>query len=208
MSLCKYLENIYFINLDKRTDRLAEITQEIDKLKLTEKTKRFKAYYHAIGIVGCTKSHLELLKLAQENNLPYVLILEDDFEFLVTQNELLDNLAELEKYENQNNFDVCFLSYNIQQSQPITDYPKLLKITESQTASGYLVKQHYYPKLINLYEENLPNLILTGKHWEYANDQCWKSLQKVDHWIGFATRLGKQRPSYSDNSQSFVDLKC
>lgn len=202
------MDHIYFINLDKRTDRLEEITQEIKKLHLTDVTKRFPAYYSSVGIVGCTKSHLELLKLAKNHKLPYILILEDDFEFLVNQNELLEYFEELEKYEKKNNFDVCFLSYNIQQSCPITDYPKLIKITESQTASGYLVKQHYYDKLIDLYEVNLPLLISTGKHWNHANDQCWKSLQIKDNWIGFTTRLGKQRPSYSDNSQAFVDLNC
>ena len=43
---------------------------------------RFDAIKEDIGAIGCSKSHLEVLNIARKNNLPYVLICEDDIKFL------------------------------------------------------------------------------------------------------------------------------
>ena len=172
--------------------------------------ERFNAIEHKNGIVGCTMSHLQVLKMARDNNLPYILILEDDFTFLVLKEHLEKEIQYLIDYSNDiknKPFDVCFLSYNIQKSLPISNNNHFIKIIESYTASGYIINNHYYNKLIELYELAIPKLEETGHHWIYANDQIWKKLQsnKDSNWIAFTTRLGKQRASYSDNSQIFAN---
>ena len=43
---------------------------------------RFDAIKEDIGAIGCLKSHLEVLNIARKNNLPYVLIYEDDIKLL------------------------------------------------------------------------------------------------------------------------------
>lgn len=200
-----FLKHIVFINLERRKDRLAEITSELHNMELN--ATRFNAITDTIGLVGCTKSHMEVLKMVRDMNWPYVLILEDDFKFIIDKTTFKKQMELLTDYASNNMFDVCFLSYNMIQSTPIPDEKNFIKAIECQTASGYIVMNHYYTKLIDLYEWSAPLLKSTGHHWIYANDQIWKKYQKTDNWIAFATRIGFQRPSYSDNSESFQDYK-
>ena len=101
-------------------------------------------------------------------------------------------------------FDVLMLSYNIAGFEN-TEYEVINKVKFSSTASGYLVAQHYYDKLIDLYEHAMPLLCQTGEHWNYANDIVWKDLQAVDTWYYFNKRIGKQASGYSDNSERYVE---
>ena len=79
--MSKKIEKIFFINLDKRTDRREEIENELKKMELT--AERYSAISTPeSGIVGCGYSHLNVLKMAREQNVKNVLILEDDFEFI------------------------------------------------------------------------------------------------------------------------------
>ena len=82
------------------------------------------------------------------------------------------------------------------------------KILENQTASGYIVNNKYYDKLINLYEYAMPLLAQTRSHWIYANDQIWKKLQEKDNWYYFIKRIGKQQDGYSDNTERFEKYNC
>jgi len=93
-------------------------------------------------------------------------------------------------------------SQNINPSEPVNDL--IFKVNSNSTASGYIVHSYFYDALIELYEESLPLLETTGKHWIYANDQVWKKLQPTAKWYGFNIRLGRQRASYSDNSLKFI----
>ena len=92
------LNNIWVVNMDKSTDRLEKIKNNLDKLGLG--FNRFSAVYGKelskeqvdlvatplcknllcnYGIVGCAQSHKELWKqLVQDDKTNYYLILEDD----------------------------------------------------------------------------------------------------------------------------------
>jgi len=146
-------------------------------------------------------SHLEVLKLAKERKYEQVLILEDDFYFIITQEEFEH---ELEQFFQANiPYNVMMISYNIQRSEPTT-YPFIQKVIEAQTASGYIVHNSFYETLINLYEGAIQPLRATNQHWIYANDAIWKRVQPTSNWYALTTRCGKQRDGYSDNAESFV----
>ena len=197
------IDKIFYINLDKRTDRREEIEKELETFELPY--ERFPAFYNQMGIAGCTKSHLSVIKLAKERGYKNILIFEDDFMFLISKEELEEQLTE---FFNLNiNYDICMLAFD-HQKEPINinnEINVVKRIVETQSASAYIVNQNYYDVLIKLYERALPLLIETGHHWIYANDQVWKSLQKTDIWLSFNKRLGRQRPSFSDNAQCFMD---
>ena len=201
--MSKNIEKIIYINLDKRTDRREEIENELKKYEL--EAERYSAIYtpHS-GIVGCGYSHLNTLKLAKERGYKNVLILEDDFEFVVSKEEFEESLNKL--FDSKIPFDVCMLSYIVQRGQPIQEYSFVGKVLDGQTASGYIVNQHYYDTLIALYEWAIPLLDSTNEHWNYANDMVWKRLQPKDNWIYFLNRIGKQRDGYSDNKMCFVTM--
>jgi GR25 family glycosyltransferase involved in LPS biosynthesis len=195
------IDKIFYINLNKRPDRRLEIENELNTFGLSY--ERFEAIETpGCGIYGCGLSHLGVLKIARDRRYKNVLILEDDFTFLVSKEVFEINLTKL--FESGINYDVCKLAYNLHEIQEI-DNDTVGKILYSATASAYIVNSHYYDKLINLYEWAMPLLNSTREHWNYANDQVWKEYQREDNWYYFKTRIGKQRPSYSDNTENFED---
>ena len=199
--LHKYIDHIFYINLNSRDDRRKEIENELKGMNLS--FERFDAIRHeTIGLVGCSKSHQGVYKLAKERGYKNVLIFEDDFQFIVSKEELEKNITDF--FEKDIPYDMLFLSYAVNSSS-VTNNSFIRKILDGQTASGYIINNHYYDTLINLYDYSIPLLESTGQHWIYANDQIWKRLQPNDNWYYFTTRLGKQRPSYSDNTCKFED---
>ena len=198
------IAKIIYINLERRVDRLHEITEELTKFNLVG--ERFNAIPTSNGIVGCGYSHLEVLKLAKQRGYKNILILEDDFTFLVSREKFEEELTVL--FEKDIPFDVCMLAYNLKESETSVHGPFLKRVLSAQTASAYLVNSSYYDKLIDLYNVAIPLLEKTGHHGIYANDQIWKRLQRQDNWVCFSTRIGKQRASYSDNENKLVNYNC
>jgi hypothetical protein len=72
--------DIYVINLKHRSDRREEILNEL-KDTTTFNIKFFDAVKHQKGWIGCGLSHLSLVKYAQDNNLSYIIVVEDDVKF-------------------------------------------------------------------------------------------------------------------------------
>lgn len=197
--------HIFYINLNKRLDRREQIeSQLVDYIcpgSINVTYERFEAIETpGFGILGCGKSHLAVLKLAKERNYNNVLILEDDFTFIVSKEEFKN---ELNVFFSLNiDYDVCMLSYLLLEYEEC-EYPTLYKILNSTTASGYIVNSSYFDTLIELYESAMIELENTKMHWLYANDQIWKSLQKKDKWYCFKNKIGVQSIGYSDNSNCY-----
>jgi glycosyl transferase family 25 len=203
--MSKNIDKIFYINLNKRTDRKAEIENELLCYDLFNKAERYEAIYtpHS-GIVGCGYSHLNVLKLAKERNYQNVLILEDDFMFLVSKEEVEESLTSF--FETTPDYDVCMISYIVQKGEEVPNNTLIGKVLDGQTASGYIVSNHYLDTLIQLYEWAIPLLDQTNEHWNYANDHVWKRLQPKDNWYYLLKRLGKQRDGYSDNKMAVVTM--
>ena len=193
--MSNYIDKIIYINLNKRIDRREQIENELNNFQLSY--ERFEAISTPdFGIYGCGLSHLAVLKIAKERNYKNILILEDDFQFLVSKEIFEENLKNF--FESNIDYDVCMLSYNLK-DYIVCEKLNVDKVLFAQTASGYIVNSNYYDKLIKLYEWCLPLLISTKQHWLYANDIVWKDYQKNDNWYYFKIRIG------SDNSNNFSD---
>jgi glycosyl transferase family 25 len=196
--MCEYIDKIIYINLNRRTDRREQIEKDLNDYEL--EYERFEAIETpGFGTHGCGLSHLNVLKRAKEQGYKNVLILEDDFHFLVSKDEFNTNLRSF--FELKIDYDVCFLSYNLLRFDVLNNNI-VNKVLEAQTASGYIVNNKYYEKLINLYEYAMPLLESTRMHWIYSNDQIWKQYQEKDNWYYFISRIGAQRDGYSDNAES------
>ena len=200
------IDMIMYINLNRRTDRRELIEEELNRYEL--RYERFEAFdMPFFGIYGCLLSHLNVLKIARDKGYKNILILEDDFTFLVSKYELEDNLSKFFNSDIGINYNVCMLSYSLHEYEYI-DNNVVSKVLFAQTASGYIINSNYYDKLIELYENVAPLLFQSCAHWLYANDIVWRDLQKADKWYYFKTRIGKQRAGYSDNSNCYNDYKC
>ena len=179
--------------LDTRPDRKVFFENQMKMLGM--KATRFNAIKNNCGAIGCSLSHLALLKYAKEQNMDHILIMEDDIMFL-NPKHFIHNLNNfLSKHKD---FDVLLIAGN-----NMGEYNRLdefcVKIKKCQTTTGYLVKKHYYDKLIKNFEEGvnklINNLSLINK---FAIDQHWSSLQLVDKWYLLTPLTVSQKPDYSD----------
>jgi hypothetical protein len=64
----------YVINLDSRPDRMEKIITRFSSLNII----RVDAIKDNIGWKGCAKSHIKIVQMAKDMNLPFILIMEDD----------------------------------------------------------------------------------------------------------------------------------
>jgi len=187
----------FYINLERRTDRRELIEKELADKGLD--VERFKALEHSQPAIGCTMSHLAVIKLARERKYDCVVVFEDDFEFLVTTEEWNRLITCLPA-----SYDVVMMSYYTQKSEPHDDI--FDRVHDAQTTSGYIVHSKFYDTLIARWDEGL-RLFLEHPHvhWLYILDQYWKALQPVSEWYQFKNRLGRQRAGFNDLSNSFSD---
>ncbi len=204
----KYLlENVYYINLEERVDRKVLVETELKKMKW--KYERFNAIKHERGILGCCLSHLAVIEMAKEKDLDYVVILEDDIQFLQPEkyNKMLIDFRNFVE-SNSLDYDVLLIATNILDKVsgviPINNY--IYRVGASYSAAGYIVKKHYYDKIIANYKEGLRLLIenptVSGK---YEFDVYWIKLQMVDKWLVLYPRTVNQRESYSDILNCMTD---
>jgi GR25 family glycosyltransferase involved in LPS biosynthesis len=203
-------DKILFINLENRKDRLKLITSELKKQGVDDnKIQRINAHYTpGNGHLGCSKSHYDSIQYAIDNNLDNVIIFEDDFIFSTSPEETKSLLNNLFNKLNTNEWDVVLFAYSWANISD-TKYPFLHKITDAQTASGYIVNKHYFKTLQNIYKKSIDNMSqekTTKVDFEpFALDQLWKENQKKDNWFCFNPQLGKQNEKSVSTIQSITN---
>jgi len=196
------MENVYYINLKHRTDRNEQIKLQLNKLGW--KYTRFNAIKMKNGRVGCSMSHLKLLQLAKEQQLEYIVILEDDV--------LFKNInyfkKQLSTFLNSSiDYDVLLLAgNNVPPYEKINDY--CIKVGHCQTTTGYIVREHYYDTLINNIKQGIILLMKHPQaHYKYAIDKYWINLQKINNWYLIIPITVTQKADYSDIEKRNVNYE-
>lgn len=205
----EHIDCVYYMNLDHRTDRRAQIESELDKLEVPE-SKRVRIpgiYTPGFGILGCGFAHKRTMETFLASPHKTCLIFEDDFEFTVDMDYVRMLLNSI--FEEKIQFDCIMLAGVILDAKP-TKYPFLLKVNDAHTASGYIVTKDFAPTLLKSYTDSTKLLeetyVKTGeKNISYHNDIYWKRYQPSSKWFILNPRIGEQRQSYSDNLER--DLK-
>ena len=208
-SLNKTINAIYYINLNKREDRNEEFLDNFPSIDESRITRISGHYYPENGAVGCLMSHITALNTAlKDNKGENILICEDDFNIKDMEycNKMLDFL-----FYNIPEWNVIMLGQNTIYSED-TEFKtenneKIIRILNSQTTSGYLIKKSYISRLLAIYENDLSNYIKTGEWGNYYVDQSWKVLQKKDKWYAFSPTVAVQRPSYSDIQGGHIGIE-
>lgn len=191
-----FIDKVVYINLDHRMDRnehMKQVTQTFG-----DKVSRFSAIKTEYGAIGCSISHIQVLKMAIQNNWNNILILEDDVEW----NNFEQGYAILNKLAS-NPYDVImlggsFVSYN----------SDTYKLYSAKTTTAYLVNKHYMRTLLSNFEEGLQKFISEPSKCElYAIDTYVHSMQHRDNWFIVQPPLVYQKPSYSDICNADVDYR-
>jgi len=187
------IKHSFYINLESRLDRKAHVNRQFNKLGI--KIERFNAIKLKNGALGCSMSHLKCIETAKENGWDHILIVEDDIKFL--NPELF--ISQLNNFlKNHQEWDVVLIAGN-----NMPPYDKIdntcVKVSRCQTTTGYLVRSHYYDKMIENYREGISKLIKEpDNHRFFAIDKYWFKLQEKDLWFLIIPLTVVQREDYSD----------
>lgn len=193
-----YISKMIYVNLDKRTDRKESICNSFKKMNIEpDKFERYPAVVGNPGYFGCCRSHREALVLARDRGYDNVLMLEDDFIFDVTREEL-DYFLEYLFVDFNEPWDVIMFVYNMIKAEPYKDDKVFARAVTATTGAGYLVNGKYLPTLLKNFEDAWPKLCNTNHHWLYVCDRSWSVLQQKDRWLYFKRPLGKCCDGTSD----------
>jgi len=199
------INRIFYINLDDHIDRRKDMEYEFAKMdiishelpnpdnKLTY--ERFSAIKHERVGVGRGKSHIGVLKLANERNYSTIVVFEDDFTFTVPKDEFYKLLGSMEGIY----IDACLLSGNIMSYNNSTLTRNIYRLFKATITSGYLVNCRYNDTLISCFQTAVENLERTNNLSHYAIDVAWNRLQATDPWYALKTMIGRQREIHSEH---------
>ena len=175
-------DSIYYINLDKRKDRMEYSEKNFKKLNI--QAKRFSAIYGARGKearMACKNSHLSIIKQSRKNKDKNVLILEDDCLFV-------NNFEKhLEAFNTIKDWDMIFLGHCFS-SKKAKVQSNLFTMNKIFCTHAYAVNCTGYNKLIKYLENS-----------EQAIDHIYNSLLDSDIKIyAICPSLVSQAPNKSD----------
>ena len=191
-----FVDNIIFINLDNRKDRLEHMKKMLYFID-PNKIHRLDAIKDNNGVIGCSKSHIRCLEIAIKNNWKNVLILEDDFIWNNYQEsvKIFENI-----YHTYPHFDVITLGNTFAKFDK-----KTYKLYDGSSTVAYLVNRHYYKKLKDNYEKGLINLLNLQSPEKNAVDRIWKILIQKDNWYIVNPSLCRQISDYSSIEKKYVN---
>lgn len=176
---------VLYINLDKRKDRKIHIEEELKDFKSVERIEAIDTSTHGSGYYGCVLSHILALETAKERDWDEVIICEDDFEFINKDQFVYPEI----------DFDVCMISGKIKKKEFVSwNYNKVL---DGRHTDCYLIKKHFYDKLIQNFKEGYEKLKIKNEHCNYI-DVYWIKLQKENMFITPSLQIGRQMEDYSD----------
>jgi len=200
------------INLEKRKDRLKEISDEMKRLKLdfihlpaTENTTN--------PALGCIDSHCRAIENFLKTDNDLVFICEDDAKFLCKRADIDHHLIEFISSP----VDVFCLGFYAAQ---LTDFSSLFKRSNDiQNRVAYIIKRPVAEEILMVWRK-LYALLCTKEHlvnknnWYaiaynslpiknkavdiYRGDQAWKICQQTIRFVVPFKNMVVQRESYSD----------
>jgi len=200
----EYFGKIYCINLSHRVDRWEESLIEFKKLGIQNDVERFEAYNIQPGIIGCTRSHYEIVKIAKENNYKNVLIFEDDVKILHDDASKIISSAMEQVEKNNIPYDMVYLGGNIVGDESLSYRidSNLGKLHQCKTTHAYIINSKAYDYIINTYDNINWN---DPWNWSQANESRYNidkwyttSLQDRNQTYGIYPCLAEQRDSFSD----------
>lgn len=206
------IKHAIYINLDSRVDRRVLFETQIEELHTRYPAdfsffpvSRFSAIKHEHGAIGCSKSHIECLRIAKNNGWDHVLIFEDDAHFIHPKILVHQVNSFLSRFRDE--WDVVLFSGNNFPPFKI-EAPQCFRVANCQVATCYLVCSRYYDTLLENFENSLTGLEADPENKaEFACDMFWKRLQRTDHWYLITPICVTQRPGYSDIEKQVVDYE-
>jgi len=199
IKLLEQFDAVYVINLDSRRDRMIEFREGMKSLgildhEIDEKIERFSGIVpeRGPGALGCTLSHLAIVKNAKELGYEKILVFEDDAIPFGVSFKHLDGIIEDIKNEN---WDVYYLGYN---SHHVLDLHSNYSLEARDLFSTHAVayKSSFFDRFIGDQERGLIDVFDVWLRYEIqTNMKCLASYPM----------LFIQSTSYSDIEKKNVN---
>lgn len=155
MELKDYFDGIYCINLEERIDRWEQAQVEFDKIGITKDVQRWPATKHSDGNLGCTLSHMSLIKHCIKNGYKNVLVFEDDVLFVESDVERLKK--SLKDLFEMGNWDLFYIGAtidpNVSRFDRVTD--EILRTNFAYTTHAYAANQQAFKPMVEAWETML-----------------------------------------------------
>ncbi|EGT0641667.1 glycosyltransferase [Citrobacter werkmanii] len=189
------IDQIIVINLDKRTDRLSQIQQELAQLNVpTEKITRLAASENDDAHIGRHHSHLLALKLAKSKGWNNYILMEDDAIILKQEkhtralNKLLANLSKLP-------WEVILLGGKINKGKLLKSLSGIVHARDCNKVCAYMVNSTYYSVLEKQMQQDISGVL----------ENNWQPLLQNGKWLAYYPSISYQRPGYSDTEKKETD---
>ena len=193
--------NAYVINLDERTDRWNKIQETFKNRPFN--IERISAVKNEIGLLGCTMSFVKAVEKAKENNLPYILIMEDDCKPKDNFDTLWPTIKDwleknMDKWEIFIGGNTAYAFNDVSTIKPLCKIDENIKLyyTIISTAHFFCINSSVYDKYIDvkqyLTKELFQNQVHTSDRW--PNIQKMKIVTPVPF-------IAIQEESYSDTTR-------
>lgn len=175
----------YYINLEQRVDRKKHITDHLSKY-FNDDVERVNAIIdNEDGFMGCTKSHLLVIQDAIFHRHEMICVFEDDFEFLISPQELHTKQV-------PQHFNVIQLAHTKIISSRLLNYNDVVKVDQSLTSSGLIIHKNYF--------EQWKHILLESLAQRKPLDIIMQNYQSKAYWYAFRPPIARQIDSISNIS--------
>ena len=130
-------------------------------------------------------------------------MLEDDF-IILNEDNFISFQKVFEEIKDDNDWDLITLTPRgkTEKKNFKNDFHR---ITDTQTATGYIIKHDFIRKLLPYLQCGLWLLMNGAPAIKGINDQSWKPLQLHSNFLYYDKIFAGQRPGYSDIEKQMVN---
>ena len=193
-------QKAYVINLDERTDRWNKIQETFKNRPFN--LERISAVKNEIGLIGCTISFVKAVEKAKENNLPYILIMEDDCKPKDNFDTLWPTIKDwleknMDKWEIFIGGNTAYAFNDASTVKPLCKIDENVKLyyTIMSTANFFCINSSVYDKYIDV-KQYLTKELFQG---EVHTSDKWPNTQKMKI-VTPVPFIAIQEPSHSDTT--------
>ncbi len=178
--------DLYVINLEERKDRWDNIIKTYDSKYFN--LIRINAIKERKGWIGCLKSHIECIKLAKNNNLKNIMVIEDDCIPMENQEKFIERIFKIKKYLDSSDDWEIYLGGTVS-AIPFTYDRKIVYEDETFVESTKAYATHMI-----CYNHKVYDLFLSLDN-RFPIDEIWHGKCKAIISVPFVV---KQKSGYSD----------
>lgn len=178
----KYFDNIYVLNLDRRTDRYEKVKEKMDQLginferfsaidgnNISDSEHDFSKFVQGRGMIenkyalACLRSHIEIIKDAKKNGYKRILIFEDDV--LISK----DINVHIQKLRNIDDWKLLYLGSS-QYNWNVVFIEDFFFSKQSLGTFAYAIDESIYDEVLNKSISKSIDNILSDLQSQYHGD--------------------------------------